>query len=38
LHPRVIVVCDERATDELKVGTVRYFNEIEAANLENRLP
>lgn len=38
LHPRVIVVCDERATDELKVGTVRYFNEIEAANLDNRLP
>ncbi len=38
LHPRVIVVCDERATDELKVGTVRYFNEIEAANMENRLP
>jgi len=38
LHPRVVVVCDEKATDELRVGTVRYFNEIEAANLDNSLP
>ena len=37
LHPRVVVVCDERATDELKVGTVRYFNEIEAPNFENSI-
>ncbi len=37
LHPRVVVVCDERATDELKVGTVRYFNEIEAGNLDNSI-
>ncbi len=37
LHPRVIVVCDEKATDELKVGTVRYFNEIEAANFDNSI-
>jgi glucosamine-6-phosphate deaminase len=37
LHPRVVVVCDEKATDELKVGTVRYFNEIEASNFDNRL-
>jgi len=35
LHPRVVVVCDEKSTDELKVGTVRYFNEIEAANFDN---
>ena len=32
LHPRLVIVCDERATDELKVGTVRYFKEIEASN------
>ena len=29
LHPRAIIVCDEEATMELKVGTVRYFKEIE---------
>jgi glucosamine-6-phosphate deaminase len=28
-HPRAIIVCDEAATDELRVGTVRYFKEIE---------
>lgn len=32
LHPQAIIVCDEDATDELRVGTVRYFKEIEAAN------
>lgn len=35
LHPRAILVCDEDATMELKVGTVRYFNEIEAGNIDN---
>lgn len=29
-HPKAIIVCDEDATDELKVGTVRYFKDIEA--------
>jgi glucosamine-6-phosphate deaminase len=29
MHQRAIIVCDEDATDELKVGTVRYFREIE---------
>ena len=28
LHPRGIIVCDESATTELKVGTYRYFKEI----------
>ncbi|GHV18133.1 glucosamine-6-phosphate deaminase [Spirochaetia bacterium] len=28
-HPRAIIVCDEAATDDLRVGTVRYFNDIE---------
>lgn len=37
LHPKAIVVCDEDATMELKVGTVRYFNEIEAKNFDNSL-
>ncbi|GHV71998.1 glucosamine-6-phosphate deaminase [Spirochaetia bacterium] len=29
MHPRAIIVCDEDATDELKVGTVKYFKNIE---------
>jgi glucosamine-6-phosphate deaminase len=32
MHPRAIIVCDEDATDELKVGTVRYFRDIESEN------
>jgi len=31
LHPKGIIVCDEAATVELKVGTYRYFKEIEAS-------
>jgi len=30
LHPRGIIVCDESATVELKVGTYRYFKDIES--------
>ncbi len=37
LHPHGVVVCDEDATMELKVGTVRYFKEIEAENMDNGL-
>lgn len=37
LHPKGIVVADEDSTMELKVGTVRYFKEIEANNFENGL-
>ena len=29
LHPRSMIVCDEDATMELKVKTVRYFTELE---------
>ncbi|GHV40202.1 glucosamine-6-phosphate deaminase [Spirochaetia bacterium] len=29
MHPNAIIVCDEEATDELKVRTVRYFYDIE---------
>ena len=35
MHPNAIVVCDEDATDELRVGTVRYFKDIEAKNTWN---
>lgn len=35
LHPRGIIVCDEEATMELKVGTVKYFMDIEKDELEN---
>ena len=34
LHPKVIIVCDEDATMELKVGTSRYFKDVERFNLE----
>jgi len=34
LHPRGIIVCDEEATMELKVGTVKYFKDIEKENLD----
>ncbi len=34
LHPKGIIVCDEQATDELRVGTVRYFKDIESHNLD----
>jgi glucosamine-6-phosphate deaminase len=33
LHPRSIIVCDDEATAELKVGTVSYFKDIEKNNL-----
>jgi glucosamine-6-phosphate deaminase len=32
-HPHAIIVCDEQATDELKVGTYRYFKDIEKNNI-----
>ncbi len=34
LHPHGIIVCDDEATLELKVGTVKYFKDIEAPNLD----
>lgn len=33
LHRKGIIVCDEMATYELKVGTYNYFKDIEAVNL-----
>ncbi|MCL9780157.1 glucosamine-6-phosphate deaminase [Vibrio sp. S4M6] len=34
LHPKSVIVCDEPATQELKVKTVKYFSELEAKNIE----
>ncbi len=34
LHPRALIVCDEAATYELKVGTFKHFLDIEKENLD----
>lgn len=34
LHPHGIIVCDDAATVEMKVGTVNYFKGIESKNLD----
>lgn len=34
LHPNGIIICDDEATAELKAGTVKYFKDIESANLD----
>jgi len=34
LHPHGLIVCDEASTVELKVGTYRYFKDIEKNNLD----
>jgi glucosamine-6-phosphate deaminase len=34
-HPRAIIVCDEDATEELLVRTVRYFKDIEKETIRN---
>ncbi len=34
LHPKGIIVCDDMATYELKVGTYNYFKDIEKNNLD----
>lgn len=33
MHPKGIIVCDDAATEELKVGTVNYYKDIEKDNL-----
>ncbi|MBI9073344.1 MAG: glucosamine-6-phosphate deaminase [Melioribacteraceae bacterium] len=35
LHPKGLIVCDDAATYELKVGTVNYFKDIEVNNLSH---
>ncbi len=37
MHQKAVIVCDDDATDELKVGTVKYFKDIESQNLNNNL-
>ncbi len=37
LHRYATFVCDDAATDELKVATVRYFNAIEKDNFDNEV-
>lgn len=34
LHPKGIIICDDASTYELKVGTVKYFKDIESENLD----
>jgi len=34
MHPKGIIICDEEAIIELKVGTAKYFKDIESANLD----
>jgi glucosamine-6-phosphate deaminase len=34
MHPRAIIVCDEEAAEELKYGTVRYFQDISMLDLD----
>jgi glucosamine-6-phosphate deaminase len=34
LHEHGIIVCDDAATAELKVGTVNYFKDIEKYNVD----
>jgi glucosamine-6-phosphate deaminase len=34
MHPQGIIVCDDEATVELRVGTMKYFKDIESANLD----
>jgi len=36
MHQRGIIVCDESATSELHVETIRYFLDIENSNFDNR--
>ena len=35
MHPKAIIVCDEDATEDLKVGTVKFFKEIEKELFNN---
>ncbi len=36
MHPKGMIVCDDDATLELKVGTVKYFKDIEQEELKNK--
>lgn len=34
LHQKAVIVCDDDSTDEIKVGTLKYFKDIESRNQE----
>lgn len=34
LHPKSIILCDEAATSDIKVGTYRHYKELEQNNLD----
>jgi glucosamine-6-phosphate deaminase len=34
MHEKGIIVCDDASTEEIRVGTYRYFKDIEAENLD----
>ena len=34
LHPKGMIVCDEESTFELKVGTVKYFKDMEKKDIQ----
>ena len=36
MHPNALVVCDEPATYELKVKTVKYFSSVEKTRSLNK--
>jgi len=35
LHRKAMIVCDDESTMELKVGTVKYFKDIEEEAIKN---
>lgn len=35
LHAKPVIVCDEPATQELKVKTIKYFTNLESENIKN---
>jgi glucosamine-6-phosphate deaminase len=37
MHPKGIIVCDEAACSEIKVGTYKYFKDIEKNNLNPKV-
>jgi len=37
MHKKAVIVCDDDSTDELKVGTVKYFKDIEKDNFNNAI-
>ena len=37
MHKKAVIVADDAATDELKVGTLKYFLDIEKNNFNNEL-